>query len=143
MSTEPEPRRELAALPDGDAPDLVPEDDGPALPHEAILAFRPLHKRALGIACGVVGGGLVLAATLFHLIVLDGDPTGIRLLGEYFYGYEVSWKGAFIGLFWGFVTCFVFGWFAAFLRNLVLVSLVFVAWTREELRQTRDFLDHI
>lgn len=161
MSTEPDTHREGGASSGNDGParvregerpapaprdeiaDLVPEDPAAALPREAILAFRPLHKRALGIACGVVGGGLVFAATLFHLTVLRGDPTGIQLLDEYFYGYEVSWRGAFVGLFWGFLTCSVFGWFAAFLRNLVLASLVFVARTREELRQTRDFLDHI
>lgn len=113
------------------------------LPREAMLAFLPLHKRAMGVACGIVGGVLVFAVTAFALIVLGGDDSGIRLLGEYFYGYEVSWKGAFIGLFWGFVTCFVFGWFAAFMRNLVMAAAVFVARTREELRQTRDFLDHI
>jgi hypothetical protein len=113
------------------------------LPRGALLAFLPLHKRAMGVACGMVGGLLVFAVTAFSLIVLDGDDTGIRLLGEYFYGYEVSWKGAFIGLFWGFVTCFVFGWFAAFMRNLGMAAALFIARTREELRQTRDFLDHI
>jgi hypothetical protein len=113
------------------------------LPPETLLAFLPLHKRAMGVACGMVGGLLVFAMTVFALTVLDGDDTGIRLIGEYFYGYEVSWRGAFIGLFWGFVTCFVFGWFAAFMRNLGMAAAVFIARTREELRQTRDFLDHI
>jgi hypothetical protein len=119
--------------------ELTAED----LPREALLAFLPLHKRAMGVACGTVGGMLVFAVTVFALIILDGDDTGIRLLGEYFYGYEVSWKGAFIGLFWGFVTCFVFGWFAAFMRNLGMAAALFIARTRDELRQTRDFLDHI
>lgn len=137
MSTEPESKGREAPVAGEIAPDDLP------LPGEAILAFRPLHKRALGIACGVAGGGLVFALTLFHLVVLRGDPTGLHLLGQYFYGYEVSWTGAFVGLFWGFVSCFVFGWFAAFLRNLVLASFLFLARTRAELRQTRDFLDHI
>ena len=119
--------------------ELLDED----LPREVLLAFLPLHKRAMGVACGLVGGLLVFAVTAFSLTILGGDETGIRLLGEYFYGYEVSWKGAFIGLFWGFVTCFVFGWFAAFMRNLGMAAAVFIARTREELRQTRDFLDHI
>lgn len=110
---------------------------------EEMLAFLPLHKRALGTACGLVGGVLVFAATAFALVVLDGNPAGLELLSEYFYGYEVSWRGAVIGFFWGFVSMFVFAWFAAFVRNLVLATSVFVARTREELRQTRDFLDHI
>ncbi|MGH7539962.1 MAG: hypothetical protein ACRELC_03080 [Gemmatimonadota bacterium] len=113
------------------------------LPREAILAFRPLHKRALGLACGIVGGALVFLLTIFHLLVLGGEETGLRLLSAYFYGYEVSWKGAFIGAFWGFVSCSVFGWFAAFLRNVLLATFIFVARTRAELRESRDILDHI
>lgn len=113
------------------------------LPEEAILAFLPLDKRAFGVACGLVGGLFVFVATAFAMVVLGGDPMGIELLGEYFYGYEVSWTGALTGFFWGFVTGFVFGWFAAFVRNLALATSVFIARARNELRQTRDFLDHI
>jgi hypothetical protein len=119
------------------------ESSTPTLPEDAMLAFLPLHKRALGIAFGLVGGTLLFGATVFSLIVLDGDPTGLGLLSEYFYGYEVTWGGAFIGFFWAFVTSFVFAWFAAFVRNLVFTTYIFIARTREELKQTRDFLDHI
>ena len=123
----------------GPLPGLENEDEAVV----EILAFLPIHKRALGVACGLVGGVLLFAVTAFAIVLLDGDPPGLHLLGEYFYGYEVSWKGAFIGLFWAFVTCFAFGWFAAFLHNFVVAASIFVARTREELRQTRDFLDHI
>jgi hypothetical protein len=58
-------------------------------------------------------------------------------------GYSLTWKGAFIGLGWGFLVGFVMGWFVAFLRNLVIAASVFITRTREELRATRDFLDHI
>lgn len=113
------------------------------LPVEAALAFAPLHKRALGVACGVVGALAIAAVTAFQVVVLQGEGSPLHLLGEYFAGYDVTWMGVLVGAFWGFVTCFVFGWFAAFLRNLVLATLVFVARTRDELAQTRDFLDHI
>ena len=113
------------------------------LPREVALAFAPLHKRALGVACGLVGAVVVAAATAFHVVALGGERSVLGLLGQYFAGYEVSWSGVVIGAFWAFVTCFVFGWFAAFLRNFVMATLVFVARTREELAQTRDFLDHI
>jgi len=131
MTTEPE----LGGGQDGHAPDEIDAD--------VMLAFLPLHKRALGIACGLVGGLLLFGATAFSLLVLGGDPTGLRLIGEYFYGYDVSWGGAFIGFFWGFVTAFVFAWFAAFVRNFVVAASIFLVRTRDELRQTRDFLDHI
>ena len=55
----------------------------------------------------------------------------------------MSWKGAFIGMVWGFGVGFVMGWFVAFVRNLFIATSVFITRTREELRATRDFLDHI
>jgi hypothetical protein len=116
-----------------------PEDEAV----EAMLAFLPIHKRAMGVACGIVGGSLLFLATAFALMILGGDATGLRLVGEFFFGYEVSWVGAFIGFFWGFVTCFVFAWFAAFVHNFAVATYIFLLRTREELRQTRDFLDHI
>jgi hypothetical protein len=107
------------------------------------LAFAPLHKRAMGVAVGLTLGLLLFVLTAFHLLVLKGDPSRISLLREYFYGYEVSWKGACLGFFWGFVTGFVMGWFAAFMRNLILTILIFMGRTRDELAATRGFLDHI
>ena len=85
--------------------------DADLLREDAVLAFLPLHKRALGTAVGLVGGALLFLATAFSMVVLGGDAAGLGLLGEYFYGYDVSWSGAFIGFFWGFLTCFVFAWF--------------------------------
>ncbi len=113
------------------------------LPPEVALAFAPLHKRALGVACGLVGALIVAGVTAFHLVALGGNESGLSLLAQYFAGYSVSWAGVFVGAFWGFATCFVFGWFAAFSRNLVLATYLFVARTRDEMKQTRDFLDHI
>jgi len=114
-----------------------------SLPTSAALAFAPLHKRAFGTACGVVGAILVAGVTAYSLLFLDADPTGIYLLAEYFPRYQVTWPGAAIGAFWGFVALFSFGWFAAFTRNLVMATQVFMARTRDELLKTRDFLDHI
>ncbi len=113
------------------------------LPPRLSLAFAPLHKRAMGTAFGVIGGLGVATLTAFHLVFLGGEPYPVELLAQYFAGYRVSWAGVAVGAFWGFLTLFVFGWFAAFLRNLVLATLLFVARTRAELAQTRDFLDHI
>lgn len=134
MSTGPELHRM-----EDDAPEDLPED----VAVEAMLAFLPIHKRALGVACGLVGGSVLFLVTAFALTILGGDPTGLRLLSEFFYGYEVSWSGAFIGFFWAFVTCFVFAWFGAFVHNLAVATSIFVLRTRDELRRTRDFLDHI
>ena len=107
------------------------------------FAFAPIHKRALGVALGVVSGLGIFLVTVFHVVLQPGDPLSLHLLAQYFYGYDVSWRGALVGLFWGFVTGFVFGWFAAFVRNVVVATTIFVLRTKAELAQTKDFLDHI
>ena len=55
----------------------------------------------------------------------------------------VTWRGAFIGMFWGLVTGFVAGWFLAFVRNFVITVTIFTVRAKAELAQTSDFLDHI
>ena len=111
------------------------------VPASLALAFAPLHKRAFGVAIGAAAGLVFFAVTLIE--VLRGVDIGLYLLAEYFYGYSVSWPGAFIGLLWGFVVGFVAGWFIAFCRNLALAISIFISRTRGELHATADFLDHI
>lgn len=107
------------------------------------LAFAPLHKRAFGIAVGAACGLFIFAFTAFHVVFEPEGGLRLALLRAYFYGYEVSWKGALIGGAWGFGVGFVMGWFIAFCRNLVIAVSVFLTRTRAELEQTREFLDHI
>ena len=106
-------------------------------------AFAPIHKRALGVAVGLVCGALFFAITAFHVIVHPSNAPPIELLVQYFYGYTVTWPGAVVGLCWGGITGFVLGWFLALVRNLAVSISVFVLKTRANLKQTADFLDHI
>jgi len=127
---------------------VLPESGADAIERDLVeqhlaLAFLPLHKRAIGIAVGATIGLVIFALTAFHVILQPDPALNIALLSQYFYGYSVSWQGALIGAFWGFVVGFVAGWFTAFGRNLIIATLLFVGRTREELRATRDFLDHI
>jgi hypothetical protein len=108
-----------------------------------LLAFAPVHKRAMGVAVGLVVGLLVFVATAIRLLVGPEESTELILLAQYFAGYTESWRGAFVGLGWGFVVGFVAGWFAAFVRNLAMAIWLLVARTRADLAATRDFLDHI
>lgn len=107
------------------------------------LAFAPLDKRALGTAIGVAAAVCIFAATTIYILRAPDPGFDLQLLGQYFYGYTVTWPGAAIGAAWGFMVGFVGGWFTAFIRNLVLAVSVFAARTRAELDATRDFLDHI
>lgn len=106
------------------------------------LAFLPVHKRAFGMAVGILAAFGLFLFTLGTLL-LQADHFPLRLLSEYFYGYSVSVRGAFIGLLWAGLVGFVAGWFFAFVRNLAMAAMLFLVRTRAELRATRDFLDHL
>jgi hypothetical protein len=119
-----------------------------ALPDEALPPYlgvicAPVHKRALGVAVGLTAAALVFLVTVFHLIVQPPGAVNLTLLSQYFYGYEVSAKGAAIGAFWASVSGFVGGWFLGFVRNLCVAIWVRYLSARAELANTHDFLDHI
>lgn len=118
----------------------IPE---PPLPRELLLAFSPVHKMAFGIAIATVCALLVFGATAVTILQPEGSRIRLELLAVYFRGYSLSWVGALIGAGWAAVAGFVFGWFLAFCRNLVLAVSLFVIRTRAQLAETRDFLDHI
>lgn len=108
-----------------------------------VTALGPAHKRALGAALGIVCGAGVFLLTAFHVVFHPTDALEIGLLAQYFYGYEVSWRGAFVGLFWGCVTGFVAGWSLAFVRNFVIGVRMMLLRDKAELARMKDFLDHI
>src|SRR5262245_27624362 len=104
------------------APD-VPKQPAPG-------RFEPLfaraHKRALGVAVGLTVGGAVFAITVIHVVLKIEEGLLIGLLGQYFFGYTVTWWGALIGLAWGFATGFIAGWLLGFVHNFtVSVRMLF------------------
>ncbi|MGH8515114.1 MAG: hypothetical protein ACREV8_14480, partial [Gammaproteobacteria bacterium] len=107
------------------------------------LAFAPLNKRAFGTALGSAGAVLMVLVTVAVLATDRAQEFPLGLLGQYLYGYTVSWPGVLIGAGWAFVVAFVAGWFFAFCRNAALAITAFAIRTRAELTETRDFLDHI
>lgn len=107
------------------------------------LAFAPVDKMAFGVAVGVTAGLTLFLVTAARLLVDPGGVTDLSLLSQFLAGYGESWTGAVIGLLWGMAVGFVAGWFAAFVRNLVLATYLLVVRARADLLATRDFLDHI
>jgi len=109
-----------------------------------LAAFAPLHRLAMGVAAGVVLGGLVFLMTASVLIrgPYQGWPN-LALLGHYFLGYTVTWFGALIGLLWGFAVGFLMGWGFALLRNFAVWAWLLVVRSRAEMEQYDDFLDHV
>ncbi|MGH7523097.1 MAG: hypothetical protein ACREK8_02210 [Gemmatimonadales bacterium] len=115
----------------------------PPDPADAILlAFAPLHKRAMGTAMGIAAGIAVFLATAIPLL-RGGEHLPLGLLQTYLRGYSESWLGAVIGAAWAGFVGFVFGWFLAFSSNVVLAFRLLTLRARAEYAETRDFLDHI
>jgi hypothetical protein len=132
---DPSTPRPAAAAASGLSPDSVDR--------LLVWAFAPMHKRALGLAVGLTAAAIVFLLTTFHVLARTASDVPLVLLSQYFYGYELTWRGAAIGAWWAFLAGFVAGWFGAFMRNLVIgVWLMFVRM-RANLSETRDFLDHI
>lgn len=119
------------------------QDPGELAAGQLTMAFAPIHKVALGLAMGIVGGALLAVVTIGHVLLYPNGGPYLGLLGQYFYGYTVTPMGALTGLFWGFVTGFVAGWFLAFVCNFAVTVTIFALRARAGLKQTNDFLDHI
>jgi len=117
--------------------------DGDPVGQTLRRAFVPVHKRALGLAMGATGALVVFALTAFHILAAPPGSPDLNLLAQYFYGYQVTWRGACIGAWWSFVAAFVAGWFVAFVRNFVVATWIFMLRTKADLASTTDFLDHI
>ena len=109
-----------------------------------LRAFAPLHRVAMAIAGGVVGSGLLGIITLVLLLRgTDEAITAGSLIGQFFWGYSVSWSGVLIGLVWGFVLGFVLGYGFALFRNAVVWLWLTLVRSRAEMEQYSDFLDHL
>lgn len=77
-----------------------------------------LNARAWAVACGLVGGLGLLIAT--WVLVLEGGPVvgpHLALLGQYFPGYRVTFGGGLLGLVYGFVAGYAFGWIVGTVYN--------------------------
>jgi hypothetical protein len=113
------------------------------LPADLRTLFSPIHKTAFATALGLTAALAVAVLTVFHVLVAPQDGPNLGLLSQFFFGYSVSWQGVVIGAFWAGVAGFVMGWFAAFVRNLVIAVWLFLVKARAELSQAADFLSHI
>jgi protoporphyrinogen oxidase len=117
-----------------------------ALPPEKIIevAFARLDPTALGSAFGVVAAlGLFLATAI---LLLKGGPAvgrNLRLLANYFYGFEVSWSGALVGLAEAGIGGFALGYVTAQLRNWGLTAYAALVRRRAAAEARRDLLDKV
>lgn len=108
-----------------------------------IKAFARMDKLAFATAIGSVSGLIFFLATIW-LIVKGGQVVGpnLRLLGQYFIGYTVTVKGAFIAFGYSFFWGFLFGWLFAYLRNFFLGFYIYQVKKKIELLKLRHFFDN-
>jgi hypothetical protein len=73
-------------------------------------AFERVSERGWGLALGTLAALTLFLATII-LVVKGGPNPGphLRLLGQYFPGYRVTWPGAFLGAFYAFVVGYIAG----------------------------------
>ncbi len=107
-----------------------------------LRAFAPVHRVAMGVAWGVVCGGLLAIATLVP-VVKGKDFLSFGLLAQFFWGYSVSWSGVLVGLLWGFGVGFALGFGFALIRNAAVWLWLTVIRSRAEMDQYSDLLDHL
>ena len=105
-------------------------------------AFARYDATALGAAIGTtLGIGLFLATVM--LLLQGGVPMGpnLSLLGNVFFGYTVSWSGAFIGLVEASVGGFAFGWALAKVINWIISRTERDLIRRIEVTHTLDLFE--
>jgi protoporphyrinogen oxidase len=132
-STQPQiPERSMARI------------ERPAYDEVIIRAFARIDKLALAIALGSVWGLAIFIATL--LLIIEGGKVAdrnLQLLSQYFIGYTITVKGAFIGMGYSFFWGFIWGWLFAYLRNLSLGYLIHRAKSKAESSSFRNLMDYI
>jgi hypothetical protein len=108
-----------------------------------INAFNRMDKLGFAMAIGIVSGLSIFLVTLFLVIKGGGAvDSNLQLLGEYFIGYTISLKGAFIGMGYSFFWGFSFGWTFAYLRNLFLALFIYFTKRKVEMLTFKDFVDN-
>jgi len=105
-------------------------------------ALARLDALALGVAVGTVCGAGLCAATVI-LLLKGGSQVGanLSLLRQYFPGYRVTWRGALLGLGYGFLAGFVAGWAVAVVRNAGIAIYLLGVKLRATLASWRGFFD--
>src|SRR5215467_2486014 len=88
---------------------------------ELSQAIARIKTEALAAVCAVIGGIGLFVLTIW-LVIKGGPHTGahLQLLSQFFIGYSVTWRGSFVGLFYGALTGGVIGWSVGRIYNQVV-----------------------
>ncbi|MBW1812808.1 MAG: NAD(P)/FAD-dependent oxidoreductase [Deltaproteobacteria bacterium] len=106
--------------------------------------FARIDKLAFATAVGAVSGLIPFIATIW-LLIKGGEVVGpnLQLLSQYFIGYTVSVKGAFISFIYSFVWGFLFGWLFSYLRNFFFAYYIYRVKKKAAFLSLKDFFDYM
>jgi len=106
--------------------------------------FAKMDKAAMALATGAVSGLFFFGATLW-LVIKGGDRVGptLALLAQFFVGYTVTLKGAFLAFAYAGAWGLLLGWLFAYLRNLALAMYIYRIRKKAEILSLKDFFDHL
>jgi len=107
-------------------------------------AFARVDGMALGVAIGSVLGVLLFVATAV-LLLRGGDVVGpnLSLLAIYFWGFAVTWKGAFVALVEGGIGGFFLGGLIAGLHNWGVLAYADMIRRQAMAEQEKKLLEKI
>ncbi len=79
-----------------------------------------LNAKIQGVVTGLIAGVTLFAATNW-LVLKGGEHVGphLRLLGQFFIGYRVTFLGSFIGFAYAFACGFIVGYSVAWIYNWI------------------------
>ena len=108
-----------------------------------LRTFSRMDKLGFATAIGSVSGIAIFVMTMW-LVIKGGNLVGphLQLLNQFFLGYTVTIKGAFIGMAYSFFWGFLWGWVFAYLRNFFMGLIVYRLKKQLEMISFNDFLDH-
>jgi hypothetical protein len=88
---------------------------------ELTRAVVRLHANVLALVGAIVGGTMIFLMTAW-LLIKGGPKVGLhlQLLGQYFWGYSVTWPGSFIGFLYGAFVGAAAGWIVGAVYNAVV-----------------------
>ncbi len=123
----------------------VPSEEVMAAVQRALAqGFARLDRVSFGIATGAIAGLTLWLATLW-LVLRGGSVVGpnLRLLGQFFPGYDVTAVGSVIGLGYAAIAGFIAGWCFALLRNGTVFLWATIIQRRLERQFLRRLLDYV
>ncbi len=89
--------------------------------YEVSRAVARLKAGIVALLFAAIAGFGVFAMTAW-LLLKGGENVGahLELLGQYFIGYSVTWKGAFIGMLYGALCGGIAGWIIGMVYNRIV-----------------------